>query len=57
MKTTSFSLDQLTAPKKAAPAKAKSRPAPRSTKHGRETVRLLEKLRNFEWDYEAMKRA
>lgn len=57
MKNVKFSLDQLTPAKKAAPAKVLRAPAAKPTKHGREAVRLLQQLRKFEWDFEAMKRA
>lgn len=60
-----FSTQAKAAPKRALADKAravktkvvKAEPASRKTnKHGREAVRLMEKLRDFDWDFEAMKR-
>ena len=56
MKNAPISIEQRAAPKRAAPAQRKAAPA-KTTKHGREVVRLLKELGKFEWDEKAMKRA
>lgn len=59
MKKVPFTLEQLNAPKKAAPAKQAGRRAAKTTvaKPGRESARLMRRLRDFTWDFDAMKRA